>query len=775
MTLVFTLLAGRMAGDVTPEQVWPVSPGPLVLIVAVGSLVSAVFTRSPPLSALLPESRLRFAIQAVVLLVCLPLTRFWRLFSPDAADRLCLGMDIHGLFYPLRDWLARHLANGSLPLWTDQLLGGYPLLANPNTAAFYPVHWLLVFCLVDGHVPYGTVEALVLLHLSLAGLGTVYLARVFGVARGPALFAGAAMTLSGTLNAHAVHLNVVESFAWMTLVWADGLRSIAERRWQPALRAALWLGISLLCAHFQVVALGFCALVPLALVFGWQRGAPWLDCAVRLALTLVIGLGVGMAQVLPALAISTESERAVRAHQYATMGSLALPRLLGLLLPALEPADDRESVLYPGVLVLVLGAAALVRRCALRWTLGGLALAAFLFALGGHGALYEAVLAVAHPLKALRVPARAMLVAALAWVLLAAMALADREDETRQRATRWLRALAGVGLVVLISTWSGLLLYGDRVAPLRRMAEASAQLTLIAGLGAVLLTCQASLARPMTHALCCLLLVMDLAAPRLVIDTTPRENALLSYENRPALAALSRAQAQARMSAPFRVACVGLPGNAGLFYELDASTGWSEVEHLGRKVLQGQLGDAAFWRMEGVRYLIHYEPQPDMRVVWREDPLVLLEDPQTWPLAWLAGEAEIVDREHAIVAEKGPALRHRPLLELIDGGDAPVLSLHAIQGTLVWKEWGDGRRAWTCELPAPGLLVTTVPLLPGWRATVDSQPARLLRANLAYAAVPLDEGSHTVVLQYHLPGWREGLCITGCTMVLLAAMSLWLR
>jgi hypothetical protein len=49
---------------------------------------------------------------------------------------------------------------------------------------------------------------------------------------------------------------------------------------------------------------------------------------------------------------------------------------------------------------------------------------------------------------------------------------------------------------------------------------------------------------------------------------------------------------------------------------------------------------------------------------------------------------------------------------------------------------------------APGYLVLADTWYPGWQATIDTEPAALLRANHAFRAVQLDKGEHQVEMRY---------------------------
>lgn len=90
------------------------------------------------------------------------------------------------------------------------------------------------------------------------------------------------------------------------------------------------------------------------------------------------------------------------------------------------------------------------------------------------------------------------------------------------------------------------------------------------------------------------------------------------------------------------------------------------------------------------------------------------------------------------------------------------------------------RQSYRVQAVAPGLLVIADAWYPGWRATVDGQPAEILRANLLYRAIELKPGEHEIVLEYAPPGWRTGVIISAATLfilisVLLAALAIRLR
>lgn len=74
----------------------------------------------------------------------------------------------------------------------------------------------------------------------------------------------------------------------------------------------------------------------------------------------------------------------------------------------------------------------------------------------------------------------------------------------------------------------------------------------------------------------------------------------------------------------------------------------------------------------------------------------------------------------------------------------------------------------------PRLLVLTIPHIGGWSASVDGEPTQLLEVNALYMGLMLEEGTHHIRLEYHMPGLNYGAAISGAAalgLVLYAAAA----
>ncbi len=144
-----------------------------------------------------------------------------------------------------------------------------------------------------------------------------------------------------------------------------------------------------------------------------------------------------------------------------------------------------------------------------------------------------------------------------------------------------------------------------------------------------------------------------------------------------------------------------------------------------------------------VKIYRNLDAKPRLYVAFRAVPVA---DRQEAIDRLLRGE---VDAQGAIAVEGGQAL------DSSGAADVTPLADEA------------GRVAARVRLDAPGYLVLSDADYPGWRATVDGQPAPILRANGFVRAVLLSPGEHTVEFTFAPPSLVAGAACSA------AALGLW--
>ena len=148
--------------------------------------------------------------------------------------------------------------------------------------------------------------------------------------------------------------------------------------------------------------------------------------------------------------------------------------------------------------------------------------------------------------------------------------------------------------------------------------------------------------------------------------------------------------------------------------------------------------------------------------------------PPTGQRAYLAADTRIVADNQAGDQE---ALRLLRELEVdIIHGDAEARNMNPDgSGRVDILDYSDTRVSLAVSAPQAAYLILADAWHPGWRATVNGEPAPIQRANLIFRALPVPAGESSVVFSFEPGLWRAALYI-GCVLWLitwLAALNLY--
>ncbi len=379
---------------------------------------------------------------ALILLALLVALFFWRILTPNLADRASFPPgDFSRQFWAFATFEVRELSAGRMPLWNPYTYAGAPFWADIQSAVLYPISLLTL--LLSG--PWGfslfALEVEAVAHFWLAGIFTYLFVRRLTRHRGAALFAAITFTFGGYLTGYpSQQLAVLETVVWLPLLLYFTDRALMDRSSEtPYLRpnlsntlaAGLVWGVILLAGHPQSAMFVFYTFILyvmfLILAHRSQRGSPstshpthklptphsllptppqrgptrtcgtcatsqvWYGAGVGYsllrtpALIILVGLGFSAIAWLPGLEYMRLSVRAAGLYDKMA-GGFPIYDLIQMLLPG---SVSFYSPLYVGVLPLLLAiwvALSLRQRETTFW--GILAAGALLLSLGGETFLY---------------------------------------------------------------------------------------------------------------------------------------------------------------------------------------------------------------------------------------------------------------------------------------------------------------------------------------------------------------------------------------------------
>lgn len=719
---------------------------------------------------------------------------------------------------PLAHFQQACLRQGRLPFWDPYNNCGVPFLAQWNTMPLYPP------ALIYLGLPLGwSLGFFSLLHLWWAGLGMFYLARRWTGNGFAATFAGTVFAFNGfTLNL-LMWPSHVATFSWLPwvvltaeLAWREGGRKVFLAGITGALQMlaggpetialtwliilALWLQefvrgetprAALLARFPAVVALVFALsaaqLLPfLDLVAHAQREAGYTDLRWSMS-------GHGLADFIVPMAFgSTAAEGIFFQHGQAWTSSYYLG--LGTLWLALLAfsdltsnwAGDREKLVLSRPNFLLQAAATLGRERG--WLLVIISLIGLVCALGENTPVYPLLRHLIPQLSFITYPVKFVLVVIFAAPLLAAFALAHYQRiKSRILPT-------GAFLLLLLG---GILFWtqhsptpGDDTAGALHNGISRAAFLLLTGAVLFLLS-RTAISPLLRFAPTALLLVAwldvftheppqnptvppalyepNLARTKLAMNPQPElggSRAMLSPE---ATLELTRFAVH-DPGENFLAKRVGLCADVNLLDGIPKVDGFFSLSPHAFDVLftllisrphadfSGLLDFMGVSQMTAPGQLLTWQPRPNFH-----------------PLITAGQKPVFLDDTNILRAFERNDFDGSKIVFLPPSEQDSVTVSHQIDARVLGTRFTDDTVDANVDAAEPSLVVVAQTYYHDWNATVDGQPARVLRANFAFEAVQIPAGRHQIHWFYHDRAFALGAVISVCGWVVSVAALLLLR
>jgi len=224
-----------------------------------------------------------------------------------------IGGDVYTYFLPQKTFYAERLHAGELPLWNNQAGHGYPLVAESQTAPFYPPN-LILYRLLDVNTAY---SLSFVLHYVAAFLFVVLYARRLDLSPVAALLAAVVYVYGWFPPRVSLEWAIIGGTWFPAALWCTEA-FLRSRKWRYAIGLSAVLGIQMLAGHYNlafITQLVLVLYVPLRLTFA--RDSLSID-TVRarrrivtvLAAAVLLGFAAAAVQLLPTWTLKRQSQRA---------------------------------------------------------------------------------------------------------------------------------------------------------------------------------------------------------------------------------------------------------------------------------------------------------------------------------------------------------------------------------------------------------------------------------------------------------------------------------
>jgi hypothetical protein len=672
--------------------------------------------------------------------------------------------------YPLAAYHKECFWQGTIPLWNPYNDCGLPFLAQWNTMVLYPLSLIYLLFPLSWSLP-----IFCLFHWWLGGFGMYRLARSWTGSNSAATLAGLAFLFNGVLLSCLKWPNNIAALGWMPWVVLT-----AERAFSGNARA---LGIAALVGAIQMLAgapeiilltWGFVAAFWLTSISG-----EWRKPLLRFPLLVLLVAGLSAAQLLPFLDLLQHSQRdgAFRGSQWPIppwgWANFILP--LFYMFPSYhdvhaQPGQYWISTYYVAIGVLLLAIIGIIKvRNRKVWLLGGLLLFSMWMALGERALLYKWLRSTVPGLGMMRFPVKFIVLAGFVLPLLGAIGFKHLLQNPPKRRAIWIPAIT---LAVAIAA---LIIYAE----LNPFRYSRAFLTTTNGLWRIVcLVASAGLLavlprKPLAPFLMALIVADGLThttwqnpvAPSWVYDGSAAQmqpfprlgegRAMISPEAAETVDHLKLDKpADDVMASRISLYC-----NLNLLDHIPKIDGFyaiypREMSRLQDRLYKGtNVPPATILDFLGVTQIT----APGSWEKWqhRSAALPLITSP----------------RNACVIAD--------PLVRFLGGDFDPreeafVASPIAINGIARVEsvDWTAQKIGFNASADATALVVLSQTFYHHWNATIDGQPAEIIKVNGAFQGLTVPAGSHRITLQYRDASFRLGLILSFITGAVVAILFL---
>ena len=734
----------------------------------------------------MPKARIQWGC----LLLLITVLFYWKILLTHQFSLLTEAEGVN-CGYSWYQFCVSSIKHGRLPLWDPYTQSGRSFVAEMQAGAYSPFNLLLALAPFNrsGVLSPQLYNWFFAFAHFLAACFMFALVREFGLGRFSALVAAVCFALGGFVGG-VPWPNHLWGSIWLPVIALFLLRAVKTANLKLATLnasfAGLALGMTILAGGMHaaimqtiviVTALGFSVWYPQPGNTSGQRA--WAYCAAVLGVIGLVAFAAGAVQLLPSMEYSGHSLRWLGAPgpvpptqriPYAYLRDGVAPQgvMTLLIFFAFTGNVGLNGLINPylGVFPFLLAVIGVWKAWENPWVryLAALAVGAFVYSLGAFSFLHGVLYAVVPFMSVMREAQLFLYLADFALAILAAFGaeiLFSKAVESHDawtgltRTLKWVAIACAVALCVpavftqvQIHVWNALSLL---------LILSSCALFFYISRGH-----NGSGARFLTLALIlCDLSAFDWTA-RNKIDTakkgTDHFDRLLSCRG-----AVDFLKSQTGL---FRVQVIAdATPNIGDVFQIQTTWGGGATASTHYWDLFSRVSQAV--DLLNVRYVMKPATAPEPGAVYQDAAWKIYENPQAYPRGWLVHEAAVEPVRRSLMRRldaPGTDLHRVALLsEPMDVKLEPVAT--GAQENVRFQSYEANDLELAVHAESLGLLVLSESYDPGWHATVNGQPAKILEVDGALRGLVVGPGDNKITLRYLPASIMAGALLTACAFL----------
>lgn len=239
------------------------------------------------------------------------------------------------------DHLMQNLPNflSSKTLWTPELQGGYPLMADPQVGFWYPISYIIKILIPSEEIAWNFFIISAYILASFFTYGYIYNVTKSVIA---SYSGGFIYGMSGFMFSHIEHTNMIHAAIWLPLsLWAlEKLRHKINKVW--VIIAVISITINIFAGHPQITVYSLGLITLYGLILGINSPITTIKYYQIIGLILLFGITLSFIQIIPTLELSTLSVRDEINFQFYTQYTLPPQEIIKLIFPYFFGGGDSQ-------------------------------------------------------------------------------------------------------------------------------------------------------------------------------------------------------------------------------------------------------------------------------------------------------------------------------------------------------------------------------------------------------------------------------------------------
>lgn len=242
-------------------------------------------------------------------------------YNPGSYPSKVQYFDVLRQLYPWKTFSIASFKNSQLPLWNPYNFSGAPLLANIQSAVFYPLNFL--YFLLPQLWAWST---LIFLEPLLAAFFTFLYSRKIGLSQIASAFAGISFAFSSFMTVWLEYNTIGQVILWLPLVLLAIEHLLGKKKYSWILVFIFALLSALFAGHIQIFGYFFV----FSAIYCFVRGGR----SLFFLILFLLPLGLGAIQLVPSLELISEAARSSHPYDFFIHKILIQPwQLIMLFVP----------------------------------------------------------------------------------------------------------------------------------------------------------------------------------------------------------------------------------------------------------------------------------------------------------------------------------------------------------------------------------------------------------------------------------------------------------